>query len=101
MKLILSEFSETEIRSMGSLRLTDPNQLKISDKHEFDLTFDDFIDMFRDVPRPIAIKVFSCLEDESSNFVSIASIKRFMRVALQEDPDRRHMINGKKKLLSC
>ena len=86
------EFSEAELRHMASLQMMDPNEVSFDE--EFVVNFDNFYQTFHDVPKPVAIKVFSCLEDHKDNFISVPTLKRFMRVSMQTDPDKRKMING-------
>jgi len=91
MKELLMEFSEAELRHMASLQMMDPNEVSFDE--EFVVNFDNFYQTFHDVPKPVAIKVFSCLEDHKDNFISVPTLKRFMRVSMQTDPDKRKMIN--------
>merc|ERR1719394_284600 len=86
--LVLGEFNESELRGLGTLATTDENDLQ---SDELILTFSEFLSMFPDIAADVAVKVFSCLEDGESNFISVNELKNFMGAARLVDPNKRMM----------
>jgi len=88
--LVLGEFNESELRGLGTLATMATNENDLQ-SDALILTFCEFLSMFPDIAADVAVKVFSCLEDGESNFISVNELKNFIRAAKLADPSKRTM----------